>query len=120
MCPFPFRPLHCPLVCPVQVNRSVFERMAKRIGCTVEVLSDGDEVEQALIQSLQLAPGTFAVPTTTSQGGQTGRASGAAAGAGAGGAEVRVRVCPSLFAERRSDFASFTGGAGCSLVQFDW
>lgn len=118
MCPFPLRSLHCPLTCPLQVNRSVFERMAKRIGCTVEVLSDGDEVEQALIQSLQLAPGTFAVPTTTSQTGQTGRASGAAAGGGAGGAEVRV--CPSLFAERRSHFLSFLRGTGCPLVQLDW
>jgi hypothetical protein len=39
-----------------QVNRSVFERMAKRIGCAVEVLGDGDEVEGALVRSGQLAP----------------------------------------------------------------
>ena len=35
---------------------SLFERMARKIGCTVTLLTDGDEVEPALIRSRQFGP----------------------------------------------------------------
>jgi CheY-like chemotaxis protein len=56
------------VACAHQVNRSVFERMAKRLGCTVEVLTDGDEVEAALARSGQLKVMVPASPAAVTHG----------------------------------------------------
>ena len=59
--------LHVLFVDDEPVNRNVAKRMLQRLGCTTVELSDGDEVEAALVQSGQLFEGSDGPTATRSE-----------------------------------------------------